>query len=116
MTRIYRDFTGVDSDFEELAYDAKKLIMHTALASEFSVLANRLARIAAADRDTCDFTLNGLREALIEVVACFPVYRSYVAHGELSADDRRHIAWAVAVAKKRSPLFDTGIYDFSRAC
>jgi (1->4)-alpha-D-glucan 1-alpha-D-glucosylmutase len=112
MTRIYRDFTGVDRDFEELAYDAKKLIMHTALASEFSVLANRLARIATADRDTCDYTLNGLREALVEVVACFPVYRSYVAHGELSADDRRHIAWAVAVAKKRSPLFDTGIYDF----
>ncbi|WP_313951569.1 malto-oligosyltrehalose synthase [Accumulibacter sp.] len=112
MTRIYRDFTGVDSDFEELAYDAKKLIMHTALASEFSVLANRLARIATASRDTCDFTLNGLREALIEVVACFPVYRSYVAHGELSTDDRRHISWAVAVAKKRSPLFDTGIYDF----
>ncbi|WP_300320501.1 malto-oligosyltrehalose synthase [Accumulibacter sp.] len=112
MTRIYRDFTGVDSDFEELAYEAKKLIMHTALSSEFTVLANRLARIAAASRDTCDFTLNGLREALVEVVACFPVYRSYVAYGELSADDRRHIAWAVAVAKKRSPVADTGIYDF----
>ncbi|MDO9225290.1 MAG: 4-alpha-glucanotransferase [Pseudomonadota bacterium] len=69
-------------------------------------------RVAAASRDTCDFTLNGLREALEEVVACFPVYRSYVAHGELSADDRRHIAWAIAVAKKRSPLADTGIYDF----
>ena len=112
MTRIYRDFTGVDSDFEELAYEAKKLIMHTALSSEFTVLANRLARVAAASRDTCDFTLNGLREALVEVVACFPIYRTYVAYGELSADDRRHIAWAVAVAKKRSPVADTGIYDF----
>ncbi|MCP5229497.1 malto-oligosyltrehalose synthase [Accumulibacter sp.] len=112
MTRIYREFSGVDRDFEELAYEAKKLIMHTALSSEFSVLANRLAGIAAASRDTCDFTLNGLREALIEVVACFPVYRSYVAHGELSADDRRHIAWAVAVARKHSPQVDTGLYDF----
>ncbi|MDP2431199.1 MAG: malto-oligosyltrehalose synthase [Pseudomonadota bacterium] len=112
MTRIYRDFSGVDSDFEELAYEAKKVIMDTALSSEFTVLATRLSRIAAASRDTCDFTLNGLRDALEEVVACFPVYRSYVAHGELSADDRRHIAWAIAVAKKRSPLADTGIYDF----
>ncbi|WP_291993374.1 malto-oligosyltrehalose synthase [Candidatus Accumulibacter sp. ACC003] len=112
MTRIYRDFTGVDDDFEELAYDAKKLIMHTALSSEFTGLSNRLARIAAASRDTCDFTLNGLREALIEVVACFPIYRTYVAYGELSADDRRHIAWAVAVAKKRSPVADTSIFDF----
>lgn len=112
MTRIYRDFSGIDSNFEELAYDAKKLIMRSALSSEFNVLANRLARIAAASRDTCDFTLNGLREALVEVVACFPIYRSYVAPNQLSADDRRHIAWATAVAKKRSPDADTGIYDF----
>ena len=112
MTRIYRDFTGIDSDFEELAYDAKKLIMRTALSSEINVLANRLARIAATNRDTCDFTLNGLREALVEVVACFPVYRSYVAHGQLSADDRRHISWAVAVARKHSPDADSCLYDF----
>ncbi len=86
--------------------------MHTALSSELNVLATRLARIAAASRDTCDFTLNGLRDALVEVVASFPVYRSYVAQGQLSADDRRHIGWAVAVAKKHSPSADTGIFDF----
>ncbi len=112
MTRIYREFTGAGDDFDTLAYEAKKLIMHTALASELTVLANGLARIAAASRDTCDFTLNGLRDALVEAVACFPVYRSYVAAGRLSDDDRRHIAWAVAVAKKRCPAADTGIYDF----
>ena len=33
MTRVYRDFTGCDEDFDTLAYEAKKLIMHTALAS-----------------------------------------------------------------------------------
>ncbi|MBA3034510.1 MAG: malto-oligosyltrehalose synthase [Gammaproteobacteria bacterium] len=112
MTRIYHDFSGAADDFDTLAYEAKKLIMRTALSSELNVLATRLARIATASRDTCDFTLNGLRDALVEVVACFPVYRSYVAHGQLSADDRRHIAWAVAVAKKRSPAADTGIHDF----
>ena len=112
MTRIYEGFTESSDDFETLAYDAKKLIMNTALAGELNVLATRLSRIAAASRDTCDFTLNGLRNALIEVVACFPVYRTYVAGGILSADDRRHIGWALALAKKRSPAADTGIYEF----
>ena len=112
MTRIYADFAGVADDFEVLAYEAKKLIMRTALASELNVLATRLARIAAASRDTCDFTLGGLRDALIEVTACFPVYRSYVADGQLSADDRRYISWAVAVGKKHSPVADSGIFDF----
>lgn len=112
MTRIYQAFTGSASNFETLAYEAKKLIMHTTLAGELNVLASRLARIAAASRATCDFTRNGLRDALVEVVACFPVYRSYVAGGGLSADDRRHISWARAVAKKRNPTADSGIYDF----
>ena len=115
MTRIYNEFTDTDVDFDTLAYEAKKLIMHKALASELNVLSNRLTRIASASRDTCDFTLNGLRDALMEVAACFPVYRSYVAHGRLSADDRRHIAWAAAVAKKRSPAADSSIYDFLEA-
>ncbi|MCF8177878.1 MAG: malto-oligosyltrehalose synthase, partial [Sulfuritalea sp.] len=112
MTRVYNDFTGIHNDFETIAHDAKKLIMLTALSSELNVLATRLARIAAASRSTCDYTLNGLRDALVDVVASFPVYRSYVAQGQLSADDRRHITWAVAVAKKHSPTADTGIHDF----
>lgn len=112
MTRIYQAFTGEHTDFDTLAYEAKKLIMHSTLAGELNVLATRLARIAAASRHTCDFTLNGLRDALVEVVACFPVYRSYVAGGQLGVDDHRHITWACAVAKKRNPTADGGIYDF----
>ncbi len=112
LTRIYQSFTGGNDSFETLAYEAKKLIMQTALASELNVLATRLTRIAVAGRETCDFTLNGLRNALIEVVACFPVYRTYITGNNISTDDRRHIAWAVAVAKKRSPTADTSIYDF----
>ncbi len=115
MTRIYHDFTNTDTDFSTLAYEAKKLIMHQALASELNVLANRLASIAAVTRDTCDFTLNGLRNALVEAIACFPVYRSYVADGKLSTDDRHHINWAIAVAKKRSPTSDPSIFDFIQA-
>ena len=112
MTRIYQAFTGEHTDFDTLAYDAKKLIMHSTLAGELNVLATRLSRIAAASRHTCDFTLNGLRDALVEVVACFPVYRSYVVGDQLGVDDRRHISWACAVAKKRNPTADGGIYDF----
>jgi len=89
--------------------------MHKSLASELNALAKHLAGIAVDSRDTCGFTHNGLRDALVEVLACFPVYRSYIAYGQLSADDRQHIAWAVAVAKKRSLIADPGIFDFLQA-
>ena len=84
MTRIYEEFIGERIDFEALAYRSKKLIMQSALSSELNVLANQLSRIAQASRYTCDFTFNSLRDALAEIVACFPVYRSYVDAG------RRH--------------------------
>lgn len=114
LTRIYDDFTGASSDFDALAHRAKHLIMDTALASELAVLANRLVRIAALDRDTCDYTFNGLRDALTEVVACFPVYRSYVGAAGPSETDRRHIEWATAAAKRRSPAADSSVFDFVR--
>jgi (1->4)-alpha-D-glucan 1-alpha-D-glucosylmutase len=112
MSRIYAAFTGERAEFGELAYECRKLIIRSALASELNVLAAELSRIALASRHTCDFTLSSLREALAEVVACFPVYRSYVTAERVSEQDRRHIEWAVAVARKRSPAADASVFDF----
>lgn len=115
MSRIYAEFTGRRANFSELAHDARKLIIRWSLQGELNVLANQISRIAAASRHTCDFTLNGLRAALAEVVACFPVYRSYFAAGRLSAQDCRMIERAVAVAKRHSPAADLSVFDFVRA-
>ncbi|MBF0423828.1 MAG: malto-oligosyltrehalose synthase, partial [Magnetococcales bacterium] len=112
MTHLYHEFTNTDVDFDTMAYRAKKMIMHTSLSSELTVLAASLARIAAADRNTRDFTLNGLREALMEVVASFPVYRSYVSGEHISADDRRNITWAINWARKRNRATNNDIFFF----
>ncbi len=114
MARIYRVFAGQTLDFDEVAYYSKRLILRTALAAELTVLSNQLARVAQADRHTRDFTLNNLRQALTEVIACFPVYRTYGGE-EVSAQDRRFIEWAVGRAKRRSRAADIGIFDFVRA-
>lgn len=114
MERIYRSFTGTASAWSEVVYEAKRHILDTSLAAELNVLANQLVRIAQSDRRTRDFTLNSLREALAEVIACFPVYRTYVAEG-VSADDRRYIEWAISSARRRRPATDPAIFDFVRA-
>lgn len=111
--RIYEAFVPEALEFEEIAYQARRVIMRTALASELTVLANRLARLAQTDRRTRDFTLNTLRQALVEVVACFPVYRTYIAD-KASADDRRYLDWAVSRARRRSRAADATIFDFVR--
>ncbi|HYQ91893.1 MAG TPA: malto-oligosyltrehalose synthase, partial [Candidatus Competibacteraceae bacterium] len=112
LTQTYANFIETEIDFAELLYWCKRLIMNTALASELNVLATQLSRIAEADRNTRDFTLHGLHGALKEVVAWFPVYRTYVTPAGVSEEDKRYVNWAISVAKKRSQATDIGIFDF----
>jgi len=112
LERIYRNFTNEQIYFDDLAYRCRKLIMRVALASELNLLANHLTRIALSKRRTCDFTLNSLRDALTEVVASFPVYRTYVSPSGVSEEDPRYIRLAIASSKWRSPAADTSIFDF----
>jgi (1->4)-alpha-D-glucan 1-alpha-D-glucosylmutase len=112
LERIYRNFAGDDVDLDDLFYRCRKLIIRVALASELNVLANQIAKIALSKRHTCDFTLNGLRDALTEVICTFPVYRTYVSPSGISDNDVRYIRSAIASAKWRSPATDTSIFDF----
>ena len=110
--RIYRNFTGNEAAFDDIAYRCRKLIIRVALASELNVLANQLTKIALSKRTTCDFTLNSLRDALMETVANFPVYRTYISNSGISASDAEYIRRATALAKWRSPAADTSVFDF----
>jgi len=114
MTRTYQNFIDDDTDLDDVTYRSRKLIVRVALASEVNVLANQLTRIALSKRRTCDFTLNSLRDALTEVVACFPVYRTYISSSGVSDTDVNYIERAVTLAKWRSPAADTTIFDFVR--
>ena len=113
LERTWRAFTGLPASWEDTVYQCKVLIMRTALASELTVLSNQLLRIARADRRTRDFTFNTLRQALIEVVAWLPVYRTYLTQPP-SASDRRYVEWAVARAKRSSLAADSSLLDFLR--
>ncbi|MEJ2686622.1 MAG: malto-oligosyltrehalose synthase [Gammaproteobacteria bacterium] len=115
LTRLYTRFIGRTLDFDDLLYERKRLIIQTTLSSELTVLANSLDAIAQSDRHTRDFTLNGLRDALIQVVACFPVYRTYVTTERVSEADVRYVDWAISQAEKRMPAADVSILAFIRS-
>ncbi len=110
--RIYRRFAGISGNFDQFAYRAKKDIIRTSLASELEVLATMLDGIAKLDRHSSDYTYNVLRDALIEVVASFPVYRTYVTSEDVEDGDRKYIGWATGAARKRSELGDERVFAF----
>jgi (1->4)-alpha-D-glucan 1-alpha-D-glucosylmutase len=114
LERTWRAFTGEAADFAEAAYRGRRSVLRSALAAELGMLATELLRIARSDRATRDYTLNALRDALREVAASFPVYRTYIA-GAPSAQDARYLDWAVARARSRSRAADVSVFDFVRA-
>lgn len=110
--RIYRDWTGNQSSFKDTAYEKKKLILELNLASELNMLASELKRIAQADRNGVDFSLRGLTVALREIIACFPVYRTYISCQAPSETDLAYLQQAIDQAIARNPAIDPGIFRY----
>jgi len=114
MERIYMRLIRQRPSFAEIVYQSKRLIMETSMAAELSMLGHRLDRISEKHRSSRDFTLASLTQALREIIANFPVYRTYVGdRGDgPSESDREYIGRAVAAAKRRTPTMDVSIYDW----
>jgi (1->4)-alpha-D-glucan 1-alpha-D-glucosylmutase len=106
--------SGTPGGFDDLLYRAKRLILRTAMSSELYVLARHLDGISEQHRWSRDFTLSSLHLALGEVVACFPVYRTYVQADttEVSARDRQHVMHAIREAKRRNRATSESLFDF----
>ncbi|NMG55167.1 malto-oligosyltrehalose synthase [Aromatoleum aromaticum] len=114
FSRIYRAFTGEARNFSEVLHEAKLLIMTHSLPGEVSGLAGLLHDIAQHDRRTRDFTRSRLRGALKEIVAGFPVYRTYIGPRGVSDTDRRYIERAIATAAARTRAGDATVLRFVR--
>jgi (1->4)-alpha-D-glucan 1-alpha-D-glucosylmutase len=113
-SNIYARFTGETLNYDELAYQCKRLIVTTSMASELAVLGHRLDRISERNRWSMDFTLASLTRALQEIVAGFGVYRTYITDGHVLQRDRHYVESAVAHAKRRNPDMNPSTFDFVR--
>jgi (1->4)-alpha-D-glucan 1-alpha-D-glucosylmutase len=115
MTRTFHRFVGHTMHFGHLVYAKKRLVMRIALANEVEVLGNMLDRLSEKNRWFRDFTFEALARAVRETIACFPVYRTYLAPGQpVSDQDRQVIERAIAAAKRRNPAMEESIFNFLR--
>ena len=103
FSRIYSGFTGLKTPYWDLVADKKRLIIGKHMAGDIDNLAHLMKRISSRHRYGSDITLYGLRRALVEVMALFPVYRTYVCHDLFGERDRLYIKEAVERAKRTNP-------------
>ena len=99
FSQVYSRFTGIDASCATLTVEKKRLIIGKYMAGDIEALAFLLKSISSRDRHAADVTLYGLKRALVEVLAFFPVYRSYISDDQCSEQDRRWLTMAVEYAK-----------------
>jgi (1->4)-alpha-D-glucan 1-alpha-D-glucosylmutase len=115
ITSAFHKFIGHSLHFGHLVYAKKLLVMRLSLANDVSVLGMMFDRISEKNRWYRDYTLDTLTLAVRETIACFPVYRTYLAPGRPESDaDGVVIERAVAAAKRRNPAVEESAFNFLR--
>ena len=115
ITKTFRRFIGHSLHFGHLVYAKKRQVMRLALANDVNVLGNMVDRLSEQNRWFRDFTLQALARAVRETIACFPVYRTYLAPGRpVSDEDRQVVERAIATAKRRNPGIEESVFNFLR--
>ncbi len=115
MTSAFRKFIKHNFHFGHLVYAKKRLVMRLSLANDVAVLGSLLDQLSERNRWYRDYTLDVLKLAVRETIACFPVYRTYVAPGRpVSETDRLVIERAVTSAKRRNPAIEESVFNFLR--
>jgi len=104
FNQIYAKFTDQQSVYHELVNANKYLILDKNLAGDLDNLANLLKTISNQYRYGNDFTLNGLKRAIAEVLVQFPIYRTYITPEGISDRDRACIQAVIRTAKEHAPL------------
>ncbi len=117
LTEFYREFTGESTDFPAIVREMKHRVMHQVLGSDVVRLTNLLLRIREGHRRYRDFTRFDINEAIREVIACFPVYRTYARAeaGEIPEADRARIERAVERATRERADIDPELLGFVSA-
>ena len=78
LTGFYGEFTGEPTDYTRVVHDRKLFVLREVLGSDVNRLADLLLDICERHRRHRDYSRHQLTDALREIIACFPVYRTYV--------------------------------------
>jgi (1->4)-alpha-D-glucan 1-alpha-D-glucosylmutase len=113
MRDCYMHFTGEHDSYPDIVHAAKLQIMREELAAEVERITGLLADVCERHRRQRDQTRRDLRDTLREVIAAFPVYRTYARPGSpVTSADRANVAAAVAAARQLRPDLDGELVDF----
>jgi len=113
LNELYRNFTSEPLDYPSVAHEKKLLVLREILGADINRLTALLLQICEDRRDYRDYTRHELHEAVRELAASFPVYRTYVQAdtGRISDADAAIIEQAVEAARTARTDLDSRLFD-----
>ena len=116
LTQFYATFAGMSDSYADVAREKRLLVLREGLGSDVNRLSELLLQICERHRRHRDYTRHMLTEAVRELLASLPVYRTYVRPdvSEISDAARATIETATTEAKRRRPDLDGELFDFLR--
>ena len=111
MTALWTGLTGRPAAFEDEAMAARRQILRENLSSELFSVAQSFQRVARRSLVTRDYTLTGIRTALVELLVHFRTYRIYAGPAGISAPDTKVLDWALAGARRTVRVADQAVLE-----
>ena len=116
ITDFYAEFTGESVDYPSMVHDKKLYVLKQMFGSDVNRLSALLSQVCEHQKRYRDYTRRELTIPLREVIACFPVYRTYIQpeSGQVSAMDVHYVDEALKLAKANRPEIDDDLLGFLR--
>jgi (1->4)-alpha-D-glucan 1-alpha-D-glucosylmutase len=107
FTQTYRQFINGSGRYHELLIGKKRMICEKYMAGEIDYLVHLLGIAARNLQDVAGALRENVRQAIVEIICAFSIYRTYINDENYSAQDKAYMAHAVIAAKRENP----GIID-----
>ncbi|MBP5978796.1 MAG: malto-oligosyltrehalose synthase [Halomonas sp.] len=111
LSRLWHEVSGRDPDFSAEVRLARREVLGSLLASEFSACARALHALARAQLSSRDVTLAAIRRALEALIVHFPIYRSYADDTGRPEADQPFFTQAVQGARQALNPPDIGVLE-----
>jgi len=100
LTQLSSELSGRPADFMEEVYEARRLVLASSLAADLETVAAGALQLARENLETRDLTLGSIRRAVTELIAHFPVYRTYARACGRTAAGQKFFAQAMEGARQ----------------
>ncbi len=101
--QVYSDFIGKKFIYEELLYEKKKFVLERLFVGDLEKLFLQFKRLSFYIPEGVDILQSDLRQTLGVLLACFPVYRTYINSPAVSEQDKIYIEEAFHKAESLLP-------------